>query len=80
VILSTLDVQTGRNQETVASLKEVLADLPSYDRTSINAWEDREFYEAVRTTKRKKLILTALWTEACLTFPVIDALREGFEV
>jgi nicotinamidase-related amidase len=80
VVLSTVNVETGRNQETVAPLKEVLADLPSYDRTSINAWEDQQFYEAVRKTGRKKLIMTALWTEACLTFPVIDALKEGFEV
>jgi hypothetical protein len=29
---------------------------------------------------RKKLIMTALWTEACLTFPALDALAEGFEV
>ena len=24
--------------------------------------------------------MTALWTEACLTFPALDALREGYEV
>ena len=24
--------------------------------------------------------MTALWTEACLTFPTLDALREGYEV
>jgi nicotinamidase-related amidase len=24
--------------------------------------------------------MTALWTEACLTFPSLDALREGYEV
>ncbi len=24
--------------------------------------------------------MTALWTEACLTFPAIDALAEGYEV
>ena len=24
--------------------------------------------------------MTALWTEACLAFPTLDALREGFEV
>ena len=23
---------------------------------------------------------TALWTEACLTFPALDALKEGYEV
>lgn len=24
--------------------------------------------------------MAALWTEACLTFPSLDAMREGFEV
>ncbi|MBA0882968.1 hydrolase [Flavobacterium undicola] len=80
VILSTVNVQTGRNKDTIAPLKEVLADTVSYDRTSINAWEDKEFYEAVKATGRKKLIMAALWTEACLTFPTLDALKEGFEV
>lgn len=80
VILSTVNVQTGRNKDTIAPLKEVLADTVSYDRTSINAWEDKEFYEAVKATGRKKLIIAALWTEACLTFPALDALKEGFEV
>jgi nicotinamidase-related amidase len=46
----------------------------------INAWEDTEFVAAVKATGRKKLIMTALWTEACLAFPTLDALREGFEV
>lgn len=80
VIVSTVNVQTGRNNDTIAPLKEVLADTVSYDRTSINAWEDKEFYEAVKATGRKKLIMAALWTEACLTFPALDALKEGFEV
>jgi len=36
--------------------------------------------KAVEATGRKKLIMTALWTEACLTFPALDALRDGYEV
>ncbi|MCG2611657.1 hydrolase [Flavobacterium sp. SM15] len=80
VVLSTVNVQTGRNQDTITPLKEVLKDDASYDRTSINAWEDKEFLEAVKATGRKKLIMAALWTEACLTFPALDALKEGFEV
>ena len=24
--------------------------------------------------------MTALWTEACLTFPALDAMREGYEI
>ncbi|MEO8777138.1 MAG: isochorismatase family protein, partial [Rhodanobacter sp.] len=50
------------------------------DRTSINAWEDEDFVAAVEATKRKKLIMVALWTEVCLVFPVLDALQAGFEV
>lgn len=80
VVLSTVNVGTGRNQDTIPQLKALLKDEPSYDRTSINAWEDQEFYDAVIKTGRKKIIIAALWTEACLTFPALDAMREGFEV
>jgi nicotinamidase-related amidase len=59
---------------------DVLAKYPTYDRTSINSWEDVEFKKAVVATGRKKLIMAALWTEACLTFPAIDAMKEGYEV
>jgi len=80
IILSTVNVKTGANKETIPALKEALGDIPSYDRTSINAWEDKEFYEAVKATGRKKLLIAALWTEACLSFPTLDAIREGFDV
>ena len=80
IVLSTVNVATGINKETIPSLASVLQGIPSYDRTSINAWEDKEFAEAVKATGRKKLLMTALWTEACLTFPALDAMKEGYEV
>lgn len=80
IVLSTVNVQTGHNKETVPQLKKHLEGILSYDRTTINSWEDKEFVEAVKATGRKKLIFTALWTEACLSFPVLDALKEGYEV
>ncbi|GAB6093408.1 isochorismatase family protein [Furfurilactobacillus curtus] len=79
-ILSTVNVATGRNQDTIPELKAVLPNVKSYDRTSINAWEDEDFYNAVKATGKHKIIIAALWTEACLTFPTLDAMREGFEV
>src|SRR6516225_8279519 len=51
------------------TLAEMLAGIEELDRTTINAWEDEEFVTAVKVTGRKKLIMAALWTEACLTFP-----------
>ena len=80
VILSTVNVKTGANKDTIPQIKELLSDIPSYDRSSINAWEDEEFQAAVKATGRKKLLMTALWTEACLSFPALDAMKEGYEV
>ncbi|AMP39628.1 hydrolase [Ralstonia solanacearum] len=80
IVHSTVNVKTGLNKPPIPQLRKVLGDFPTYDRTSINSWEDVEFREAVKATGRKKLIMTALWTEACLTFPALDALKEGYEV
>ena len=80
IILSTVNVRTGVNKETIPEIRSHLEGITSYDRTSINAWEDKEFNETVKATGRKKLIMAALWTEACLTFPTLDAIKEGFEV
>jgi nicotinamidase-related amidase len=80
MVVSTVNVKTGLNGPTIPQIEQEVKDLPSYDRTSINAWEDKEFLEAVKATNRKKLIIAALWTEACLLFPALDALKEGYEV
>lgn len=80
VVLSTVNVATGLNTPTIRQLTEVLGEVEPIDRTSINAWEDEDFVAAVKATGRKKLIMVALWTEVCLTFPALDALDEGFDV
>jgi nicotinamidase-related amidase len=79
VVLSTVNVSTGRNQPTIGPLQDVLPGITALDRTTINAWEDAEFKQAVRAAGRRKLIMAALWTEACLTFPSLDAMREGYQ-
>lgn len=80
IVASTVNVKSGRNKPTIPEIQELLGHLPTYDRTTINAWEDVEFRRAVEDTGRNKLIIAALWTEACLTFPALDAMRDGYEV
>ncbi|KER72292.1 MULTISPECIES: hydrolase [Burkholderia] len=80
IVHSTVNVKTGLNKPPIPQLRAALEGHPTYDRTSINSWEDVEFRRAVEATGRKKLIMTALWTEACLTFPALDALKAGYEV
>jgi nicotinamidase-related amidase len=79
VVLSTVNVANGQGP-TIPELKAVLADSPEIDRTTINSWEDIEFRQAVEATGRKKLIMAALWTEMCLVYPALDAMRDGFDV
>ncbi|WP_175689494.1 hydrolase [Burkholderia anthina] len=80
IVHSTVNVKTGLNKPPIPQLRAALEGYPTYDRTSINSWEDVEFRKAVEATGRKKLVMTALWTEACLTFPALDALKAGYEV
>ncbi len=80
IIVSTVNVSNGVNEDTIPQIREVLGKVTTIDRTSINSWEDQDFVAAVKATGRKKLILCALWTEACQLFPTLDALNEGYEV
>jgi len=79
-IVSTVNVKTGLNKPILHQLREVFDGVDPFDRTTINAWEDKEVREAIIATGRKKLIICALWTEACLTYPTLDAIKEGYEV
>jgi len=79
VVLSTVNVANGQGP-TIPELKAVLADSPEIDRTTINSWEDIELRQAVEATGRKKLIMAALWTEMCLVYPALDAMRDGLDV
>jgi len=79
-VLSTVNVETGRNQPTIHQITDVLDDVPIIDRTAINAWEDQDFVAAVKATGRRKLVMAALWTEVCLVHPALDAIADGFEV
>lgn len=50
------------------------------DRTGMNSWLDANFREAVAATGRKRFVLAGLWTEACVMFPTLDMMREGYEI
>ncbi len=60
-------------------LLDVVQQTP-IERTSMNSWDSDELVATVKATGRKKLVIAALWTEACLLFPTLSAIEEGFEV
>jgi nicotinamidase-related amidase len=79
IVLSTVGVEMGVNGPTRTSITAELPGIDVIDRSSMNAWEDRAFHAAVENTGRKRLIFGALYTEICLAYPVVEALKEGYE-
>jgi nicotinamidase-related amidase len=70
----------GVNGPTRASILSELPGIQAIDRPTMNAWEDHLFREAVNATGRKRLVFGGLYTEICLAFPVVEALKDGYDV
>jgi nicotinamidase-related amidase len=80
IVLSTVGVGFGFNGPTRPALLAELPDVEPIDRSSMNAFEDQAFREAVAATGRRRLIIAGLHTEICLTFATVQALKDGYEV
>jgi nicotinamidase-related amidase len=80
IVLSTVGVEYGFNGPTLPSILSELDGIEPIDRSSMNAFEDSAFREAVKTTGKKRLIIRGLHTEICLTFASVQALKDGYEV
>lgn len=49
--------------------------MPSFD-----SFEDERNWNAVKTTGRKKLVISGLWTSMCFAYSALHALKGGLEV
>jgi nicotinamidase-related amidase len=79
IVLSTVGVGYGFNGPTLPSIQSELDDIEPIDRSSMNAFEDEPFREAVAATGRKRLIIGGLHTEICLSFATVQALKDGYD-
>jgi nicotinamidase-related amidase len=79
IVLSTVGVQIGFNGPTRDSILSELDGIEPIDRTSMNAFEDEGFRQAMEATGRKRLIIGGLHTEICLTNATTSALQGGYE-
>jgi nicotinamidase-related amidase len=79
VVLSTVGVGYGLNAPTQPPILAELPDVEPIDRSSMDAFEDPAFREAVEATGRKRLIMGGLHTEVCLTFAAVEALKSGYD-
>jgi len=79
VILSTVETKSFSGNMW-PQLLELFPGKQPIERSSMNAWEDKNFVAEVERIGRKKLVIAALWTEVCLCFPTIQAIEAGYEV
>jgi nicotinamidase-related amidase len=79
IVLSTVGVGYGLNGPTQPAILDELEGIEPIDRSSMNAFEDAPFRDAVQQTGRKRLIIAELHTEICLTFATVQALKNGYD-
>jgi nicotinamidase-related amidase len=79
VILTTVAAESFTGP-LIPEIQRVFPNQEVIDRSSLNAWADERFVNAVKKTGRKKLIIAGTWTELCLALPVLSALEAGYEV
>ena len=77
-ILTTVTEERGGH--LIKPVQDVFPDQRPINRTTLNSWEDSRVVDAVKKTGRRQLIFAALWTEICLTYPVIHSLADGYDV
>jgi nicotinamidase-related amidase len=79
VVLSTVESKSFSGN-IWPQIKAVFPNQNPIERTSMNAWDDKNFVAAIEKSGRKKIVLAGLWTETCVTLPTIQAIHDGYEI
>src|SRR6267142_3615056 len=62
VVLSTVETK-GFSGNMWPQIQAIFPGQTPIERSSMNAWDDRNFVAAVEKTGKKKIVLAGLWTE-----------------
>jgi nicotinamidase-related amidase len=62
------------------ALQRAIPDIIAIDRRNMNAWEDDKVRAAIVGTGRKRLLVSGMLTEACVSFLALSAKTEGYDV
>lgn len=62
------------------ALQRTIPNIVPIDRRNMNAWEDEAARNAIIATGRKRLLVSGMLTEACVSFLALSAAADGYEV
>lgn len=63
--------------------EKLLAVFPNQtpiERSGMNSWDFEEFRKAIKATGKKNILVSGLWTEVCVCWPVLAMLEEGYNM
>jgi nicotinamidase-related amidase len=77
----TTSAEAGPNGPLLPELKAMFPDAPYIPRPGqINAWDNKDFVNAVKATGKKQLIVAGIVTDVCVAFVALSAVKGGYEV
>jgi nicotinamidase-related amidase len=79
-VIASTSASRVYSDSLLPGLQEALPAAKAIERRSMNVWEDDTVRNAVVATNRRRLIIAGFLTEACVSFPALSALKDGFEV
>ena len=62
------------------AIAKMLPSVQPIERRNMNVWEDEAARAAVVATGRRRLLVAGMLAEACVSFTVLSALAEGYDV
>ena len=75
-IITTVETE-GFSGHTYPELLDVFPDAPLLERTSMNSWDDQKVRDALAENRRRKVVVSGLWTEVCNCTFALSAIQEG---
>ena len=69
IILSTVNVSNGVNEDTIPQLADVLKGVKPVDRTSINSWVDEEFWQPSKPRGARNSLCVRCGRKPACCFP-----------
>jgi nicotinamidase-related amidase len=79
-VRTLLTTAHSETQKLVQQVQDAFPDQEPIERTGLNAFDEERIVTWVKEGGHKKLVITGLWTESCMTMTSLSALYAGYEV
>src|SRR5256886_15651726 len=79
VVLSTVETKSFSGIMW-PQIQAIYPDQTPIERSSMNAWDDKNFVAAVARSGEKQIVPAGLWTEKCVALPTIHAIHDRYEL